>query len=293
MIWGGNFVIGRIAADYFPPITFSVLRWAIAFLLLTPFMIKPFKRDFKLLWRHRWVILLLSVTGVAAYNTIIYLSLHYTTSINASIVNSTIPLFIALFSVIILREKLTAMQGTGIILSVFGIAFILSKGSFQVLQEFSFNKGDLFVLTAVVCWSLYSVIIKKYSQVLPAFSTLYATSFTGLLILLPFCFYELSRAHQPILLTPGSFLILAYVALFASIVAFLSWNNGVSKVGASKAGIFLNLLPVFAVTFAILFTNEELHWYQLAGGFIVICGVILSSRNTLRLSVRPKKAVHL
>lgn len=97
VIWGGNFVIGRVGTEYFPPITFSILRWSVAFLLLTPFMIKPMLKDLKVLWRHKWIILLLSVTGVAGYNTIIYFSLNFTTSINASIVNSTTPLFIAVF----------------------------------------------------------------------------------------------------------------------------------------------------------------------------------------------------
>ncbi|WP_156183175.1 DMT family transporter [Mesobacillus campisalis] len=278
-IWGGNFVIGRLGAEYFPPITFSLLRWGVAFLLLTPFLAKPLLRDFKVLWKHRYILLLLSVTGVAGYNTIIYFSLHFTTSINASLVNSVTPLFIGVFSFFMLKERLSGWQAAGMILSVIGIVFILSKGSWEALLAFRFNPGDLFVLVAVVAWSIYSIVIKKYAKVLPAFTTLYVTSFVGILILMPLSFLELSLGEAEVIFNRESLLILSYVGCFASIVAFLSWNTGVAKTGAAKSGIFINLLPVFAALFATLFAGEEFLWYQMVGGVIVLIGVVLSSHK--------------
>ncbi|PLR89154.1 DMT family transporter [Bacillus sp. T33-2] len=280
MVWGGNFVLGRVGAEFFPPITFSLFRWTVAFLLLTPFMFRPFLYDFKVLWSHKWIVLLLSVTGIAGYNTIIYFSLHYTTSINASIVNSTTPLFIAVLSFLMLKERLSFVQVTGIALSVIGIVFILSKGSMTTLASFSFNTGDLFVLVAVIFWSIYSIITKKYSTILPPFTTLYTTSFIGVIILFPLSLLEIRQPGVSVIFNPASFLILGYVGLFASIVAFLSWNTGMAKIGAAKSGIFINLLPVFAALFATVFTKETLMWYQITGGFIVISGVILSSKKS-------------
>lgn len=289
MIWGGNFVIGRIGADYFPPFTFSLLRWLVAFLILTPFMVKRLKADWNILWRYKWILLLLTVTGIAGYNTIIYFSLHFTTSINAAVVNSITPLFIAIFSIFVLKERLTFVQVIGISLSITGIIFILSKGSLEILQAFSFNLGDLFVLVAVVCWSLYSVVVKKYSKILPAHTTLYVTSFMGVVMLLPFSMWELNQPGVHILFAPTSIFILFYVGVLASIIAFLSWNTGVPIVGAAKSGIFLNLLPVFATIFATVFTNESLSWYQMIGGIIVIFGVLLSS-TTVPKAVQQRKA---
>ncbi|SFA85257.1 MULTISPECIES: DMT family transporter [unclassified Bacillus (in: firmicutes)] len=291
VIWGGNFVIGRVGTEYFPPITFSILRWSVAFLFLTPFMVKPMLKDFKVLWRHKWIVLLLSVTGVAGYNTIIYFSLNFTTSINASIVNSTTPLFIAIFSFFMLKERLSLLQGTGLLLSVIGIVFILSKGSFETLQGFKFNPGDLFVLVAVVNWSIYSIVIKKNSKNLPAFSTLYATSFVGILILFPLSLLEIMQTDAAVIFNPESLLILGYVGFFASIVAFISWNTGVSKIGAAKSGIFINLLPVFATLFATIFTKEDLLWYQIAGGVIVLLGVVLSSQKNRAVEERSESKV--
>ncbi|WP_264739303.1 DMT family transporter [Cytobacillus firmus] len=282
MIWGGNFVIGRIGVDYFPPLLFSLMRWIIAFLLLTPFMVKQLKKDWNIIWQHKRILLLLAVTGVAGYNTIIYFALQYTTSINASVVNSTTPLFIAILAIFILREKLLARQAAGILLSVFGILYIISKGSIEMFLSWKINAGDLYVLAAVIMWALYSVIGKKYSDVLPVLSAFYASSFLGILLLAPLSLIEYFVMEEEPVFSLTSAGILLYVGFLASIMAFLSWNFGVFLIGAAKAGVFLNLLPVFAIIFALCFTDEKLYLYQLIGGGIVILGVVISSAKTLR-----------
>ncbi|MCM3090030.1 MULTISPECIES: DMT family transporter [unclassified Cytobacillus] len=290
MIWGGNFVIGRMGVDYFPPVFFSLMRWIIAFLVLTPFMIKQLKHDLAILKKHKRILLLLAVTGVAGYNTIIYFALQYTTSINASVVNSTSPLCIALLAVFILREKLLAHQAAGIILSVFGILFVISKGSIDVFLSWKINAGDFYVLAAVFLWALYSVIGKKYADILPLLSAFYVTVFLGILLLAPISMFEYiwMEAAKPVF-TLSSIGILLYVGFLASIMAFLSWNFGVRIIGAAKAGVFLNLLPVFAIIFALGFTQEKLYFYQVIGGGIVIIGVVLSSRKSFRLKNHSQK----
>ncbi|MBU8771991.1 DMT family transporter [Cytobacillus oceanisediminis] len=282
MIWGGNFVIGRIGVDYFPPLLFSLMRWIIAFLLLTPFMVKKLKRDWNIIWEHKRILLLLAVTGVAGYNTIIYFALQYTTSINASVVNSTTPLFIAILAIFILREKLLAHQAAGILLSVFGILYIISKGSIEMFLSWKINAGDLYVLAAVIMWASYSVIGKKYSNVLPVLTSFYASSFIGILLLLPLSLIEYLVMEKTPVFTLTSAAILLYVGFLASIMAFLSWNFGVSLIGAAKAGVFLNLLPIFAIIFALCFTEEKLYLYQIIGGGIVTLGVVISSKKTLQ-----------
>ncbi|MGV3264736.1 DMT family transporter [Cytobacillus pseudoceanisediminis] len=281
MIWGGNFVIGRIGVDYFPPLLFSLMRWIIAFLLLTPFMVKKLKSDWNIIWQHKRILLLLAVTGVAGYNTIIYFALQYTTSINASVVNSTTPLFIAILAIFILREKLLAHQAAGILLSVFGILYIVSKGSIEVFLSWSINAGDLYVLAAVIMWASYSVIGKKYSNVLPVLTSFYASTFIGILLLVPLSLIEYLVLEKTPVFTLTSAGILLYVGFLASIMAFLSWNFGVSLIGAAKAGVFLNLLPIFAIIFALCFTEEKLYLYQIIGGGIVTLGVVISSKKSL------------
>lgn len=143
MIWGGNFVIGRVAADYFPPLTFSLLRWLLAFLVLSLFMRNRLKSDWRILRNHKWILLLLSVTGIAGYNTIIYFSLHYTTSINAAVVNSTTPLFITFFLYSFLKKNSTLTK----VLELLYRSLELRLSSQKVL----YSHYNLFLLTKEIC----------------------------------------------------------------------------------------------------------------------------------------------
>ncbi|MCP8970378.1 DMT family transporter [Ectobacillus ponti] len=277
LIWGGNFVIGRAVGQYIPPFTLSMLRWLIAFLALSPFLYKRLRRDWGVLQKHKRIVAVLALTGIVGYNTLLYAALHYTTSVNAAVLNAITPLCIAALSVFLLKEKLASVQMAGICLSVSGVLFTLSEGSWAKLQSLTFNSGDILVVLAVLCWGAYSVIGKKYANILPAYTSLYVTAGLGVLVLLPFSVYELSRPGVRVIWAPFSVCVLLYVGLLASIAAFLSWNLGVKHAGAAKAGVFLNLLPVFAVSFATLFAGETLAWYQAVGGGVVIAGVLLSS----------------
>lgn len=278
VLWGGNFVIGRAATDSMPPFTLSVLRWCTAFIIFLPFAWPHLKKEHSLLKKNWRILILMSITGIAGFNSLLYLALHYTTSINASLVNTSTPIMIYILSFFILKESLNRNQWIGTILSLAGLLFILSKGSLAVLVNFSFNSGDFIVLAAVVCWSIYSILIKRYTGILPGYSTFLVCMAVGILVLSPLAFYETFILKIPVVWSSSAIFTISYTGVFASIVAFISWNTAVVKVGANKAGVFLNLIPVFAVIFAVLFIGESLMWYQLAGGISVIAGVYLSAR---------------
>ncbi|SFJ55503.1 DMT family transporter [Thermoflavimicrobium dichotomicum] len=279
LIWGGNFVVGRAAANYLPAFTFSFLRWCIAFIIFLPFIWRKIKEERQILMQHRGTLLLMTISGIVGYNTCLYFALHYTTSINASVVNSTTPLIIAILSFLIIKERLNIIQMIGTILSIIGVLFILSQGSMQTLFAFSFNIGDLLVIIAVMSWSFYSVIVKKYAGIIPKYSSFCITMFIGIILLLPLSIWELQQPETTITWTPSLIFILLFVGFFASIIAFLSWNTAVEQVGASRAGVFLNLIPVFASIFAIIFIGETLTWYQAIGGICVIIGVLVSAKR--------------
>jgi drug/metabolite transporter (DMT)-like permease len=287
LIWGANFVIGRVAANYLPAFSFSLLRWCIAFIIFLPFIWKKMKKERQILMQHKGILVLMSVFGIVGFNTCLYFALHYTTSINASVVNSTTPLIIAIFSFFILGERLNKTQVLGTVLSVIGVLFILSKGSLQTLFSFSFNMGDLLVIMAVISWSLYSIIVKKYAGIVPKYSSFCVSMLIGIVLLLPFSIWELQKPETTITWTAPTIFILLFVGFFASIVAFLSWNTAVEQVGASRAGVFLNLIPVFSSIFAIVFNGETLTWYQVIGGIFVIIGVLVSAKRVK--TVKNKK----
>lgn len=279
VLWGGNFVIGRAVSGNIPPFTLAFLRWCVAFIVFLPIAYRSLKREWHMLKEHWQIVLILAFTGVAAFNTLVYIALHYTTSINASLMNSSTPIMIYILSFVFLKEKLSSFQILGTALSLSGVLFIISGGSFASLVDFTFNKGDLIVVVAVFCWSIYSLLVKHYAGRLPGQSTFLVTIFIGAIMLLPFYLYEITTMTNAIQWHWSTIAAILYVGIFASIVAFLCWNHGVVQLGANKAGIYLNFIPVFASIFAVLFLDEQLHIFQIIGGLAVVAGVLLSSKK--------------
>ena len=279
LLWGGNFVIGRAVTGDIPPITLAFLRWCVAFIVFLPIAYSRVKREWHMIKAHWSAVIVMAITGVACFNTLVYIGVYYTTSINASLMNSSTPIIIYILSFILLKERLSKFQLIGTALSLSGVAFILSKGSLETLLSFSFNKGDLIVLIAVFCWGVYSLLVKQYAGRLPGYSTFLVTIALGVMMLLPFTIYELMTTSVGIVWSPSTIGAILYVGIEASIIAFLSWNNGVVALGANKASIYLNFIPLFAAIFAVLFLDEDLLIAQVIGGLAVICGVILANKK--------------
>ncbi|WP_028308239.1 DMT family transporter [Desulfitibacter alkalitolerans] len=278
MLWGGNFVIGRAISGQVPPLTLAFLRWVVAVVIFLPLAwqeIGANKQEIKKCWK---ALVLMGLTGVAGFNTLVYVGLHYTSSINASLVNTITPLIILLLSYFLLKEPLLYNQLLGLILSISGVFLILSKGSLDVLISLSFNVGDLIVFIAVLLWGVYSIIIKYNSGRIPLYSSLAIPMVIGMFTLLPFSLWELFIAGQKVIWSMPSIAAIVYVGIFASIVAFLSWNKAVSLIGPGKAGIFLSLIPLFTTIFAIAFIGETLKWYQMVGGVLAVAGIYLATR---------------
>lgn len=281
ILWGGNFVIGRAVAQDLSPYTLAFLRWCTALLFFFPIAWSSLKQDWHKI-RSNWpIVIIMAFTGVASFNTLVYVALHYTTSINASLVNTSTPIIIYILSFLFLKEKLTMNQILGTIISLVGVTFIISNGSIENLLGFTFNTGDLIIIIAVICWSIYSLLLKQYAVKLPGKSTFLISIIIGTLMLLPFFIYEISNPEFVVIWSTTSIFAIFYTGIFASIIAFLAWNSGVVQLGANRAGIFLNFIPVFATVFAVLFIGEALQWFQVVGGAFVISGIFLSTRSPL------------
>jgi drug/metabolite transporter (DMT)-like permease len=277
-LWGGNFVMGKALAGEVPPITLSLLRWITALLVLGPFygkMVWENRRVYKNNWR---MVTVLAMTGVAGFNTLVYIAVQYTSSINASLMNSTTPITILLFSIFFLREKFSILRSTGILLSLCGVLWIISYGSFEVLMGLRFNKGDLWMLLAVILWSFYSIAVKKSSGLFPSHGIFTITIAISVLLLFPLSAVELFVYEREILLSWSVLWGVLYFGIFASVVAFTSWNLAVSRLGPSRSASFLNLIPLFSAVFATLFIGEQIHMYHFIGAFLVISGVYISTR---------------
>ena len=276
LFWGGNFVLGRAVAGEIPPLSLNFWRWTSALVVLLPFTLAG-------LWRHRsvvaahWrVLLLLAVTGVGAFHSFIYLALASTTAINASLFIAAIPVIIPVFSLILDGEVLSRRQGLGIAASLAGVVVIIGRGDPGALAALAFNPGDLWMLAAVPLWALYSVLLKRRPMALP--DTVFLTCIIGLgvALLLPAYLWELS-ARGGIALSADNLMAIAYLGVFASVVAYVFWNRGVGQVGASRAGPFMHLVPVFAAAMAVVFLGETPRLYHLGGIALIAAGLVLAS----------------
>lgn len=277
LFWGGNVVIGRFAAGHVPPVALSFMRWSCAFLILLPFAWRQTVKDWPAIRRHLGIMTILSVSGVATFNTLGYWALQYTEALNALLLNSTGPLFVALFSLLLFGIRLTAAQGFGILISMAGVIVILTRGDFGALAAIHFNKGDIAYLIALLVFGVYSAVAAKRPMIHPLSFMLF-TCGCGTLFILPFYLWELRSGAQTTINTTV-LLVLAYVAVFPSILAYLCFNRGVELIGANRGAPFFHLIPVFGSVLAIVFLGEAFQLFHLIGYALVLAGVFIAARR--------------
>ncbi|WEA41538.1 DMT family transporter [Lysinibacillus fusiformis] len=269
-LWGGNFVVAKTLVAHASPITLTTVRWFIAIIVLVPLV---WWKEKKLVPPKQAIVplLLMGVTGVALFNIFQFLALERTTSTNAGLISTMNTISIALFSFVLLKEKITKWQLSAMVLSLFGVVLVLSKGNWQLLLDFQLNTGDLWMLAAVCVWGLYSVCSKWAMQTAsPLMATLYAGIF-GVLLLLPFTSTDFTFTN----VNTSFILSMLYTGIISTVVCMVFWNIGVQKLGATTSGIFLNFNPIFTALLAYLFIGENMSWLQGIGGLIVIMGCYL------------------
>ena len=277
MCWAGNAIVGRLAAGHIPPVTLSFLRWSLAFLLILPFAWKHLVRDWAAIRGRLGTMIVLSLTGVAAFNTLQYWALEHTQALNTLLLQSAAPLVVALWSLILLGVRLTLMQACGVLLSLAGVLVILLHGDLTTLSNIAFNKGDLIFTVALVIFALYSVLTLKRPQI-HGLSFVGFTFGCGAACLIPLLIWEL-YARPVMQIDTANLLTLAYVALFPSTLAYLCFNRGVQLIGANRAAPFFHVVPVFGTVMSIAFLGEHPQPFHFIGFALVLAGVFVASRK--------------
>lgn len=276
LFWSGNFVLSRGMHADIPPLALSFWRWALALAIMLAFSWRTFLSQRGIVYRERRFIIIQGLLGVTGFNSLIYLAVQSTTAVNAVLINSCVPILIALCSLFINKEPLSLRQWAGILVSLTGVALIIVGGKLGSLVELDFNRGDLLVLCAGLAWALYSVNLKRFPDELHPFSYLLGIMVAGLIGILPFYILELGMgygltANLPTLTT------IVYVAIFPSVLAFIFWNRAVRDIGANRAGVFIHLMPVFSSIMAIMFLGESIELFHLQGIALVFAGIFLAT----------------
>jgi drug/metabolite transporter (DMT)-like permease len=279
--WSGNFIVGKFATLYdVPPLTLNFLRWLIVWIILIPFTFRDILMNFKVIKKNFYSILLMSVTSISVFNSVVYYSLNFTQVLNGALMISTIPVLIVFISFLFKTEKINSSQILGLVLSIIGVATIVTRLDFGKLLNLDINKGDLWLLVAMLSWAVYSTMLITHKTGLKYLSFMTVIVSIGLIFLFPQFLFELNN-HQLIKFNIPVVLITSYVVFFAGIGSYILWNKAVVIVGPSKAGIFLHLMPVFSSFMAIFLLNEKLMNFHIIGAIIIFIGIYLSSKKSL------------
>jgi drug/metabolite transporter (DMT)-like permease len=277
LFWAANIVLARHVGDHVPPITLTTIRWFGVFLILLPFAWPHLRRDWPALRAHLPLMLFLSAIGFAFNNAISYWAMQYTEALNALLIQSSGPLFVALWSLILFGVRLTGAQLAGIAISLIGVLTIILRGDFGALASIAFNKGDVMFAASLVSFALYSALIPR-RPVTHQLSLISFTTLCGALMLVPFSVWEYSTGA----VLKFDFLTLAtlgYMLIFPSTLAYLFFNRGIALIGPNRAAPFFHLVPVFGSAMAILLLGEQPRLFHLVGYALVLAGVVIASRR--------------
>ncbi|WP_308636543.1 DMT family transporter [Paenibacillus silvisoli] len=289
LFWAGNMIFGKFSAAEFPAVWTAFLRWAVALILLIPiahFMEKP---SWLQIWKKYWAFfILLGAIAIVIYSYLSYASLQFTSATNGALINTLTPALILLFSLLFLREKVSTFQVIGLITSFIGVLIVLTKGNLLQLFQTEYNKGDALMFLAVVCWTVYSLLLKK-AKGIPPVTLVTNIAIVGLILMIPFLFLQPLQTQE---VTSLGIIGIIYLGVFPAVGSFIFWNQGVKVLGAGKAGITMNLIPVF--TAIIAFTlGQGLVISQIVGGLITITGMVFTSKKRKQASPEKSKVSQL
>jgi drug/metabolite transporter (DMT)-like permease len=277
LFWAGNIVLGRYVAGHVPPMTLSCVRWIGAFFTLLPFSWPYLRRDWPALRAQLPLMLALSATGFAINNALSYWALQYTQALNALLIQSSGPLFIALWSLLLFGVRLTWAQLAGIAISLAGVLTIILRGDFGALAGIQFNKGDVMLAGALLSFGLYSALMTLRPVTHPL-SLITFTTGGGALLLLPFSIWEFCNGLTLKFDAP-TVAAVAFVVTLPSTLAYLFFNRGIVLIGPNRAAPFFHLMPVFGSAMAILLLGEQPRLFHLVGYMLVLAGVVIASRQ--------------
>lgn len=277
LLWSGNFVISRAVKNDISPITLAFYRWLTASVIILPFAWKAFKQEQIVITTNLKYLFFVSLSGIAVFNTCVYVAGQYTSAINMALIGTTSsPIFATVMAVLFLKERLNKFRFLGIIICITGIILLISNGSWAKLLAFHFSKGDLWVLAGAFAFAVYNVLVRNKPTNLSAINFLFVIFTLGTCMLFPFYLKEL-LFDAPTKWNQSLILSIVYLGVGTSVTAFLCWNLAIQALGAGRTVLFGNLIPLFSITEAVIFLGEHMTTGHIVSGIIVIAGLTIAN----------------
>lgn len=277
LCWGGNAVFGRMAVGEISPMALVTARWLGVFVLLALFAHRHVRRDWPVLRPHLFLVTSLGVLGFTAFNALFYVAAHYTTAVNIGILQGSIPMFILVGAFAAYRARVTKLQVAGVALTMTGVVIVGSGGSLARLAVLAVNFGDVLMIGACLLYAGYTVALRKRPPV-SALGLFAVMAFAAFMASLPLVVAEISLGlfQWP---TAKGMIIVTLVTLFPSFLAQIFFIQGVTLIGPGRAGVFVNLVPVFASILAVVLLDEPFEVFHAIALGLVLGGIWLSERG--------------
>ena len=280
LCWGLNAIFSKLAVGEISPMQLVMFRWLGATAILLVFTRKYLIQDWPILRKHLLLLSSMGVLGFSVFNYLFYLAGHHTSALNIGILQGSVPVFVLLGSLLFLRKGITAVQGIGILVTLIGVVIISTGGNWREIQDFSFNRGDVFVLIACFLYAGYSIGLGQRPQV-RALSLFTLMAIAAWIVSLPMLAVEVSQQgwQAP---SPKGWVIAVLITILPSLVAQIFFIHSVALIGANRAGVFINLVPVFAAIMAVIFLQEDFQQHHALSLALVLGGIALSELGRRR-----------
>jgi len=277
LCWSANTIFAKLAVGEVSPMLLVALRWLVVLGVMMPFALRPLANDWAKLRPHVPRIAALGALAYTSFNVLFYVAAHYTTAVNLGITQAVMPIFIFVIAFVRFRTRVSALQIGGVVAAIAGVLLVVAHGSWQRLVAIEFNVGDLLSIGAVTLYAAYTVALRDRPAVSPfAFFAVLAVS--ALATSVPLATYEL-LSGDVIWPTRTGWILIVTIALFPSLLGQILFIRGVEIIGPGRAGLFVNLTPVFASALAVACLGEEFHWYHGAALALVFVGIWASERG--------------
>lgn len=271
LFWAGNAVASRLAVGEVSPMALTTFRWSGVLLLLAVFAMKPIMADWPVMKGRLPYMLAMGALGFTFFNAFFYIAAHFTSAVNIGIIQGALPGLVFVFAYLIAGTRAGSGQLAGMATTLVGVGVIAVKGDMSTLTSLDFNAGDLMMLGACVVYALYTVLLPRRPKI-AGLSFFAGLSVAAFLTSLPFLAAEIAM-EQYVAPTPFGWAVVAYCAVFPSVVSQIFFVRGVELVGPGRAGVFINLIPVFGSILAVLVLGETFHPYHALALALVLGGI--------------------
>lgn len=278
VFWGGTFVAGRLVAQNVGPFSIAFLRFAVASILL---LLLTYKLEGRFPCSNRRqiaLVILLGMTGIFTYNVLFFKGLKLIEAGRAALIIATCPVFITVCSALFLKERINLMKGLGILISVSGAVVVISRGNLRSIFTGSLGMGELYIFCCVLCWATYSLIGRVAMKSLsPLVCVSYSVVIGAVALFVPALFEGLMQniGRQSLV----DWLCISYLGIFGTVIGFVWYYQGVERLGPTRAGLFINFVPVFGVLSAFLILREPITLSLATGAALVVSGVYLTNKK--------------